>query len=283
VAIFGGRSKGVCCLTIDNLGEAAEIGEGSWPSERPVGRHFTLSVVQRLLGSLEVHKLTATFFIEAMNAELYPELLREIVDRGHEVGCHAWQHERWNTLSRSAERSVLARSTRAFRDLAVEPVGFRPPGGQITAHTPELLRELGYRYHSPAGSRAGIADGLAVIPFEWRMVDAFFYASSFAGLRERYRSAPVERPASVEVAECLLDPIRDAAASRSQATVVFHPLLLREPAAFEAFEHVLAGIDELVAHGRLECLTMAAYAERLLTSTGTPVTPLVDEATWATA
>ena len=252
------------CLTIDNIGEAAEVGDGSFPPDAPLGAHFTVAVVGRLLDLLDRLDVPATFFVEALNARVYPALLREIVARGHELACHGWQHEHWHGLTPAQEREILERCTHALNDLGVRPVGFRPPGGLVTAATPALLRELGYRYHSPAGTSAGVADGLAVLPFEWRTVDAFYRAPVFAGLRERYGAGASLRDGMVERLDAATGP----------TVLVFHPMLLDEPDALAALGDVLA------ARADVECVRMDALAERLLADPGAPA-PVVDEATWA--
>src|SRR3954452_10409384 len=91
---------GVLALTFDNLGEAAELEMGALPTGAPLGHHETaLEVLPRLLGQLEDRELAATFFVEGLNAEIFPDLLREIDGAGHEVAFHAWRHERWGELS----------------------------------------------------------------------------------------------------------------------------------------------------------------------------------------
>ena len=62
---------------------------------------------------------------------------------------------------------------------------FRPPGGEPTSATATLLRELGYRWWSPLGDTPGRQDGLAVIPFEWELVDAYHLMEHFGDLRVR--------------------------------------------------------------------------------------------------
>lgn len=272
--------QAVVCLTVDNLGEAADLGSGVWPQDAPLGEHFTVNVAERLLGLLQRSRLSATFFIEAFNATIYPGLLAEIASEGHEIACHAWQHEQWSALSPMQERELLTRSTAALRELKLDVVGFRPPGGQVTAHTPAILSELGYRYHSPAGSRPGIAEGLAVIPFNWQLVDAFFYAPSFAGLRARHRAA-AEPEGSKALREAFVEALRSAAAAREQVTLLFHPLLLADETALSALESVLCVIDELAGEGTVQCLTMGAFADRMLAAPELFCDPAVDEATWA--
>ncbi|MHB1539162.1 MAG: polysaccharide deacetylase family protein [Solirubrobacteraceae bacterium] len=266
-------------MTIDNLGEAAELGSGTWPEDAPLGSHFTVGVVERLLELLGRNGVSATFFFESSNAEIYPNLLREIAREGHEIGCHAWRHESWSGLSPYAERELLERSTQALRALDLDPVGFRPPGGQVTPHTAGLLEELGYRYHSPAGLRAGVLGGLAVIPFEWQLVDAFFYAPSFAGLRMRYGSTPEPRSPDA-LRQAFADALRRNATAGEPTTLLFHPMLLAEEASFTAVARVLADVRGLVEGDVAECVTMRELADRMLGSPELFPEPLLDESTW---
>jgi peptidoglycan/xylan/chitin deacetylase (PgdA/CDA1 family) len=172
-ALWPGGARGALNLTFDNLGEAAELEMGALPADAPLGRHETaLEVLPRLLGQLGERELAATFFVEGLNAEIYPELLREIDGRGHEVASHAWRHEQWAELNEGEQAANLERSLAAFRQLGLEIAGLRPPGGQLGAGGTRVLREAGLRYCSPAGAGAGFEDGVALLPFEWRHLDA---------------------------------------------------------------------------------------------------------------
>ena len=95
-----GGARGALSLSFDNLGEAAEIGAGALaPDASGIGSHPTATaVLPGLLDRLATRGLRATFFVEGLNAELYPDLLREIDARGHEVAYHAWTHEWWGGL-----------------------------------------------------------------------------------------------------------------------------------------------------------------------------------------
>ena len=184
----GGPPRAIM-LTFDNLGEASALERGTWNPEVPVGSDpSVIRALPGLLDELDERGLTATFFVEAINCELNPRALHEIVARGHELGVHGWSHEPWAELEPAAERELLERSTRAFAELGVRARGFRPPGGELTANTPALLRELGYVWCSPAaGSRSSgqpsVQDGLAVVPFPWDLVDAYHLMDRFSELR----------------------------------------------------------------------------------------------------
>jgi peptidoglycan/xylan/chitin deacetylase (PgdA/CDA1 family) len=140
-----------------------------------------------MLGERE---LAATFFVEGLNAKLYPDALKAIAAGGHEVAYHAWRHEQWGELSARQQAANLARGQDAFDELGVEVAGIRPPGGQLGAGGVEVLREAGLRYASPAGEGAGVEDGVALLPFRWDDVDASCVLPGLAPVRERMTGSP---------------------------------------------------------------------------------------------
>jgi peptidoglycan/xylan/chitin deacetylase (PgdA/CDA1 family) len=181
----------VLSLTFDNLGEAAELEMGALPADAPLGRHETaLEVVPRLLGLLAEREITATFFVEGLNAELYPDLLREIDSRGHEVAFHAWRHEQWAELGAAEQAANLEKGLSAFGKLGLGISGMRPPGGQLGEGGTAVLREAGLRYCSPAGAGAGFVDGVALLPFQWRHVDASCVLPPLGSAREQISGSP---------------------------------------------------------------------------------------------
>ena len=190
-AVWPGGARGALNLSFDNLGEAAELELGALPADAPLGRHATaLEVLPHLLGQLADRELTATFFVEGLNAEIYPDLLREIGARGHEVAFHAWRHEQWAELSAAEQAANLERGIAAFEPLGLEIAGLRPPGGQLGEGGTAVLREAGLRYCSPAGAGAGFKEGLALLPFEWRHLDASCVLPPLAPAREQISGSP---------------------------------------------------------------------------------------------
>ena len=211
-------------LTFDNLGEVADLERGRWPADAPLGRHASVTrTLPRIVELLADAGVRATFFVEGLNAELYPEALREIDAAGHEVAYHGWRHERWADLDPAAERESLERGVRALDALGLRPVGFRPPGGSLTAATPALLRELGFTYVSPEAEVTEPLDGLEVVPFRWPLVDALYYLPHFADLRERYLGARDEQPP---------ERLRAAIEAARDEVVIFHPFLLGDDERF---------------------------------------------------
>jgi peptidoglycan/xylan/chitin deacetylase (PgdA/CDA1 family) len=210
-------------LTFDNLGEVTALERGEWPAGAPLGRHWSVTrALPRILRALEEAGVQATFFVEGLNAELYPDTLRELAAAGHEVGVHGWRHEPWGELDPERERELLTRAVEAFDALGLRPRSFRPPGGELTPASLQLLRELGFHRVSPAGDSVEDHDGLTVRPFRWEHVDAWYYLPKFAGPP----SASAFRAAVLDA-----DP---------QATLVFHPFLLDTEERFAVLLEALA-------------------------------------------
>lgn len=176
MAEWPGGARGALCLSFDNLG----VDEDSSAAQTLPG----------LLKRLGEHDLPATFFVEGINAELAPRALREISAAGHEVGYHAWRHETWGELTAAEQAANLARGIDALAGLGIEAAGLRPPGGQLGQRGIELLREAGLRYASPAGAGAGFENGVALLPFQWRHVDATCLLPPLGAVREQLSGSP---------------------------------------------------------------------------------------------
>jgi peptidoglycan-N-acetylglucosamine deacetylase len=102
---------------------------------------FTRSV----LDALEATGARATFFVIGEKGERHPELLRELVARGHLVGVHGDRHDRLLSLRSSAR--VRADLTRAVEFLATttgqRPRLYRPAVGQTNPRIARVARDLG--------------------------------------------------------------------------------------------------------------------------------------------
>jgi peptidoglycan/xylan/chitin deacetylase (PgdA/CDA1 family) len=176
VAEWPGEARGALCLSFDNLG----VDEDSSATQALPG----------LLKRLGERDLTATFFAEGVYAELDPRALQEIGATGHEVAYHAWRHETWGELTATEQAENLARGVEAFAELGLEIAGLRPPGGQLGTSGVDILRDAGLRYASPAGSSAGVDGGVALLPFQWRHVDAACLLPPLGAVRNEMTGSP---------------------------------------------------------------------------------------------
>ncbi len=94
----------------------------------------------------------ATFFTLGWVAQRYPALIRRIVDAGHEVASHGWDHIRVFTMTPAQFAEDIDRTKKALEDAGGTAVtGYRAPSFSIDKRTPwahEILAEQGYAYSS---------------------------------------------------------------------------------------------------------------------------------------
>jgi peptidoglycan/xylan/chitin deacetylase (PgdA/CDA1 family) len=213
------------CVTLDNFGEAAELSLGLLRKDYSSGQHDTATtILPRVLSALG--DLKVTYFIEGINAEIYPRELMKIAAAGHEIGLHAWQHEAWNRLSLLRQENLLQMSLRAMNKIGLRPTGFRPPGGDISADSLALLRRLGFDFCSPLGSPGShLENDLAILPFQWLHVDAYLMDPVLNSYRagNAASSAPI---AAHEWWAILEGAILEAVEQRRHLTVIFHPYMI---------------------------------------------------------
>jgi polysaccharide deacetylase family protein (PEP-CTERM system associated) len=107
---------------------------------------------ERVLAILEEFSARATFFTLGIVAQRYPRLVQAIVERGHEIASHGWDHTPVYALGRDGFRRDVKRAKRALEQAAGRAVwGYRAPNYSIRPDTPwatTVLVEEGYRYDS---------------------------------------------------------------------------------------------------------------------------------------
>lgn len=106
----------------------------------------------KILQLLATQGIKATFFIVGWVAERYPQLVRDIVAGGHEIGCHSYLHRRVYTLSKEEFREDTRKAKAILEEVTNQPVfGYRAPTYSITQQSLwalDILQELGFRYDS---------------------------------------------------------------------------------------------------------------------------------------
>jgi peptidoglycan/xylan/chitin deacetylase (PgdA/CDA1 family) len=258
VAEWPGGARGALSLSFDNLGEAAALELGAVPGA-PLGQHPTATrVLPQLLAALREREVTATFFVEGLNAELYPRALEAIATAGHEVAYHAWRHEQWGGLTAAEQAENLSRGIVAFEALGLSVAGFRPPGGQLGAGGIEVLREAGLRYCSPEGQALAVEGGVAVLPFKWRHVDAACVLPPMTAAREEIAGSPDPLDAGAFLGYIESELVR-LAAEGGFATLILHPFML-DWLGEDRLATLLDSLSKASADNRLWVATCAEVA-----------------------
>lgn len=180
-------ARGVVCLTVDNLGSAADVGRGLRAGPDPLEPGLAVGL-PRLLDLLRDLDVTATFFVEGWNALHHPRAVAAIARAGHDVGVHGWVHEGFCELTPMAAERVICDAIAAFRIIGLSPTGFRAPGAGRGPDRIPLLDRFGFRYDSsleddgiaPDMTPRLLMPTLAHLPWQWRMVDNYHYATARA-------------------------------------------------------------------------------------------------------
>ncbi len=105
--------------------------------------------ILEMFAAADVH---ATFFTLGWVAQRHGNLMRRIVDAGHELASHGWDHERVFRLDRDSFAADLERSRKVLEDASGQRItGYRAPSFSIDQRTPwayMALAEQGYAYSS---------------------------------------------------------------------------------------------------------------------------------------
>jgi len=102
--------------------------------------------VQKLLPILRKRGVKATFFVIGSELEKAPELGRQIVEEGHELGNHSYTHQRMIFCSREFIEQEIERTDQLIRNAGFSgPIPFRPPYGKKLFELPRYLHEHGRR------------------------------------------------------------------------------------------------------------------------------------------
>lgn len=110
---------------------------------------FAVEGTRRLLELLEHHGIRSTFFVPGHDALSFPDVVKAIVDGGHEIAHHGFVHERIGDLDPAQELSILERGIEILSEATGrEPVGYRSPSWQHSVHTLGLLKARGFLYDS---------------------------------------------------------------------------------------------------------------------------------------
>ena len=179
----------VVVLGFDIDGQAGAIYGNPETADRPGTmsmREYGPAVgTARVLDVLERYGLKSSFFVPAFVAETHEDMVRDIVDRGHEVGHHGYMHEPPATLTRDQEARMLDRSTAVLERLTgATPTGYRSPLWDLSPHSVDLLIERGFTYDSSLfGDDAPYwietpRGKLVEIPVHWELDDYPFFEFS---------------------------------------------------------------------------------------------------------
>lgn len=99
--------------------------------------------MERIFECLDGHRQKATFFCLGWVARQYPQVVRQIVDSGHELATHSDQHQLAYEQSPTLFREDLRASILALEDTSGHQIrAYRAPGFSLTRDNPWVFDEL---------------------------------------------------------------------------------------------------------------------------------------------
>lgn len=91
---------------------------------------------------LKHHNVKGTFYINGKSIKKSPELTRQLIDAGHEIGNHSYSHKRMVFMSYGEVAKEVESTSKLIQDLGYEDeIRFRPPFGKKLFTLPYYLGE----------------------------------------------------------------------------------------------------------------------------------------------
>ena len=105
-----------------------------------------------ILDTLDEYGIKATFFMVGSYIDRYPEIVRDVYERGHKIGCHSYSHS-YNSIYKNADSMMT--EVQKWEDAVTKAIGhvpperlFRYPGGSTNCGKSAIhnaLLQAGYR------------------------------------------------------------------------------------------------------------------------------------------
>jgi len=89
----------------------------------------------------------ATFFVLGKRAEQHPQLIRDILDQGHAIGNHSYDHPLLLFRSREFVRAQVERTQGVIERISGYRTRlFRPPFGLFNPGALSMIQDMGYQF-----------------------------------------------------------------------------------------------------------------------------------------
>ena len=130
------RKRELPVYSVDrNDGKIAISFDAAWGGEKTT----------KILDILDENGIRATFFLVDIWTQRFPELVKEIAARGHEIGNHSTTHPKMSSLSRDKIAQELeTMSDNVEKLIGQRPTLFRPPYGDYNNDVVLTARQNGY-------------------------------------------------------------------------------------------------------------------------------------------
>lgn len=161
--VFPSGKRCAVCVTFDldgwsillRMKAVGILGPGTYgPINFSRGEFGIVTGMPRIMRLLDKYNIKATWFTPGVIADTYPDLIRELHRRGHEIAHHGYFHECPALLDEKQERWQFEKGIEAIKNSCGErPYGYRvpfeiPQCNELSPRSVKLLMEYGFKYMS---------------------------------------------------------------------------------------------------------------------------------------
>lgn len=102
---------------------------------------------QQIMKVFKENDAKGTFYVTGEHVEQYPEIARQLIEEGHEIGNHTYSHPRLAKLTPDETYQELERTDKIIQQtIGLKAPTFRPPYGSYNEQTVEVANKLGYEF-----------------------------------------------------------------------------------------------------------------------------------------
>lgn len=131
---FGGKELPIYCVDTTEK-KAALSFDAAWGADD----------FDRIMEILDKHKVHVTFFMTGGWVESYPDCVKKLVEKGHDLGNHSEHHYDMTTISKDEMKSELMTVHKKVKELTgYEMFLFRPPYGAYDNNVIKLAYDCNY-------------------------------------------------------------------------------------------------------------------------------------------
>jgi len=211
--------------------------------------------IWRLMDLFDKYGIKATIFTPGRICELYPDALKELAVRGHELADHMWEHH----VPADPE---LAKDHLRKTSEALEKVSGKKPVGSRSGYKPSLLKEEGYIYASLISANelpAYIYDEkqnlLLNLPFNYALDDAMYF--SFRIFKSPLAGQRLEAPDKVY--DIWLSVFKQFYKKRKYMNICLHPFVSGRSLRISMLERLIIEMKKMPGVWFSTCEDMARF------------------------
>lgn len=138
-----------------------------------------------VLNILSEYNIRSTFFFLGKYAELRPDILMLVFNKGHEIGARSYDHSRrLIDMTKSEQKSDIERTVNLIINaVGQRPLGFAAPGYFYNNDTLQVLKDLGFLYSRSARGALHVSNDLSIWKWQNETKEGINYVGVFSNQR----------------------------------------------------------------------------------------------------